>query len=490
LPRLLRDAMRLTWQANRAGFVVAAVLQVVGAVVVSVFVLVGKSVLENLLALGHGGGSARHLIPVVILLVVITAGGAAAATLQQQQQRLVSEDLANVVWDRVLDVTARVGLEYYESPRFHDQLLRIRTNAMSQPGAVTGTVFGLLGTTVGVGCLLVVLLTIEPLLVPVLLLAGVPALLLGKYTSGIEFRFIARTMPIFRSRDYLRGVLVGREEAKEVRAFGAERALRSRCTARSREYRTELRGHVRLRQRYALAAIAVNAGALGATLGMLIWFLAIGRISLAGAAAAAVGVRMLSSGLNGIYRSINGLFQSAVFLADLEAFLGLAAVAEGQGSGIRPAFRHEITVDSVSYTYPGSREPAVHAASLCVRPGEVVALVGENGSGKTTLAKLLAGLYQPAGGRIEWDGVDLAGLEPADVRRAVSVIFQDFVRYELSALENIGLGDPDHADDEIAARAAAIRAGADGFVAELSAGYRTSTRTARTCRWASGSGWR
>jgi len=228
-----------------------------------------------------------------------------------------------------------------------------------------------------------------------------------------------------------------------------------------------------MRQRYALAAIGVNAVALGLTLGMLIWFLAIGRISLSDAAAAAVGVRMLSTGLSGIFRSITGLYQSAVFLADLDAFLGLADIAEGEGTGMALPFRECIAAQEVSYTYPGSSAPALRRVSLHIAPGEVVALVGENGSGKTTLAKLLAALYQPESGQITWDDVDTADVEPADVRKGISVIFQDFMKYELSALDNIGLGDPTHAEDEAAARHAARRAGADEFLSSLPLGYQT-----------------
>jgi len=133
----------------------------------------------------------------------------------------------------------------------------------------------------------------------------------------------------------------------------------------------------------------------------------------------------------------------------------------------------EIALSEVSYTYPGSTEPAVDHVDLRIGAGEVVSLVGENGSGKTTLAKLIAGLYRPTEGTIYWDGIDTSGLEPADVRRSVASIFQDFVRYQLSALENIGLGEPDRVEDETAARAAAEQAGAAGFLEALPQGYQT-----------------
>lgn len=471
LPRVVASALKLTWQASRRGFLVAAGLQVLGALMVSALVVVGKLALDAIL--GAGGSGVGKLIPVVVLLALVTAVGAAASTLQQQQQRLLGEEVALAAWRRLLDVTGRVGLEFYESPKFYDQLQRVQTNAIVQPITVTTSVFGLIGGAFGTVGLLGVLLYIQPLLVPVLLLAGIPNVLLSRKASRTEFRFITEATPIYRAREYLRTVLTGRDEAKEVRAFGAECALRSRHDDRSREYLGALRSHVRVRQAYALGGVATSTIALVLTLGLLVWLLSEGRIGLADAGAAALGIRLLSGGLDRVFQSMGGLFQSSVFLSDLERFLNLAVVADGQGSGVASTFRRRITVDGVSYTYPGSTEPALDGVNLHIDAGEVVAIVGENGSGKTTLAKLIAGLYPPSTGRIAWDDVDIAELEPADVRRGVAVIFQDFVRYQLTALENIGLGDPEHAEDEAAVRAAARQAGAADFLERLPNGYST-----------------
>jgi ATP-binding cassette subfamily B protein len=268
-------------------------------------------------------------------------------------------------------------------------------------------------------------------------------------------------------------VLTGRDEAKEVRAFGAEHALRTRHDARSMDFLVMLRKHVRVRQGYAFAGVAASAIALVLALGLLVWLVALHRLSLADAGAAALGVRLLSGNLDGIFQSVANLFQSSVFLTDLERFLDLTVVTEKLGCGVAPSFRREIMVRQASYTYPGSAEPAVRGVSLRIGAGEVVAIVGENGSGKTTLAKLIAGLYPPTEGAISWDDVDIATLEPADVRRGVAVIFQDFVRYQLTVLENIGLGDPDLVDDERQARAAAQQAGAAEFLERLPRGYAT-----------------
>ncbi len=473
LPLVIGAALRLTWHASHRGFLVAASLQLLGALSISVIVVVGQFALDAILDVQGGSADVRGLAVAVALLAVVTAVGSAAATLQQQQQRLLSEEVSVAAWRRLLDVTGRVELELYESAQFYDQLQRVRGNALLRPITVTMSVFGLIGGAAGATGLLLVLLAVDPMLGPVLVLAGLPAVLLSRRVSRLEFRFATLTSPVYRAREYLRTVLTGRNEAKEIRAFGAGNALRARHDDRSQSYLAALRRHVRVRQSYALAGVATSAIALGMSLAMLVWFLSIGRITLAEAGAAMLGIRLLSSRIDQLFQSVAGLFESSVFLEDLDRFLGLAPVTGGPGAGTAPSLRKGIRVDNVSYTYPGAAQPVLNDVCLTIGAGEVVAIVGENGSGKTTLAKLIAGLYPPGRGSITWDDVDVSGLEPADVRRAVAVIFQDFVHYQLSALENIGLGDPDRVEDEVAARAAARRAGAARFLEELPDGYST-----------------
>ena len=129
-------------------------------------------------------------------------------------------------------------------------------------------------------------------------------------------------------------------------------------------------------------------------------------------------------------------------------------------------------MDDVTFTYPTGTEPALRGVSIEVEAGEVVALVGENGSGKTTLAKLLAGLYQPDSGTITWDGIDVSGVDPDELRRQMAVIFQDFERFHLTVGENIGLGRVEAVDRSRRGREAAAHAGADRFIERLPTGTR------------------
>jgi ATP-binding cassette, subfamily B, bacterial len=475
LSRALTGALRLTWSASPRGFLSAAALQLAGALAAAAFVVVGQLALNALL--GVSTVAAGQLGLVIAAIAVVAALSSASVTLQQQQQRLLGEEVSALAWQRVLDVTGRVELQHYETPAFYDHLERVRTNSVYRPMIVTSSMFGLFGGLVGSAGLTLALLVIDPLLVPVLLLVGIPSVLIARRASHLEFRFVAVSAPICRGRDYLRDVLTGRDEAKEVRAFGAEGALRSRHDDRSESGLVLLRRHVRRRQLYALGVVASTTVALAVSLAALAWFLSTGRIGVADAGAAALGIRLLSSRLEQLFGSVGGLLESSVFLDDLDRFLDLAPPPPRSGPGDLHPLRGSVVIENVCYRYPSGGRAVLEDINLSIGAGEVIAIVGENGSGKTTLAKVVAGLYRPTSGRISWDGVDTADRDPAAVRRNVSVIFQDFVRYRLSAAENIGLGEPDHVDDLAAARQAAERAGAAGFLEALPLGYDTVLST-------------
>lgn len=166
------------------------------------------------------------------------------------------------------------------------------------------------------------------------------------------------------------------------------------------------------------------------------------------------------------------LSEAGFYLDDFSEFLRLAQEPPPATRATPSGFK-QITAAGISFTYPSSDQPALTDVSLHIDAGEVVALVGENGSGKSTLAKVLAGLYRPTAGKVAWDGVGIANVDQTEFSRKVAVIFQDFLRYHLSASDNIGLGRYDAAGDRASIIAAAEQAGADGFIDKLSDGYDT-----------------
>ncbi len=473
---LVRAALQLTRRADPRLARMNVALQLGGVLLLAAQVYLGKVALKEILIQSDAGGSFENVIPALAGLVAATGLAGLALAAQAQLQRLLGETVQRSMTETILDVTTTVPLETFESPGFHDDLQRVRLNAVMQPLAMSQALVSLIGGGAGVLVLAIALVTIEPLLLPILLLAAIPQALLARRSGALEFDFRVRETPTRRIREYLQNVLTERDEAKEIRAFNLSGVLYRRWDTAYGSYLSDLRGHVGTRVRLAVLIALVTFVATGASLGLLVWFVIEGRVGLASAGAALIAIRLLAGRVDMLQRGVSSLFECSLFLADYHAFLERrpAPDAPPDGDGGEPVRPFtELAVESVSFRYPETGRDVLQDVSMRIEAGEVVALVGENGSGKTTLAKLLCHVFSPTSGRVRWDGTDTQDLPPAQVRRHIGVIFQDFTRYQVSARENIGFGRADAVDDLPAIREAARRGGAHEYLEQLPEGYET-----------------
>jgi ATP-binding cassette, subfamily B, bacterial len=234
----------------------------------------------------------------------------------------------------------------------------------------------------------------------------------------------------------------------------------------------ELRSLARRRTSRSLIGALASSGMTVLTAGVLALLFISGRMPLAAAGTAVLGLYQLGTRLRALHAGASSLYEATLFVNDYTTFLRLEPDAP-RPERIAPRSFRELIVDDVTFTYPESEVAALDGVSLQVRAGEIVALVGENGSGKTTLAKILAGLYRPSSGRVLWDDTDLSRVDLDELRRSIAMIFQDFEQYLLPARENIGLGRHERIDDLESIVGAAQRAGADTFIAALPDAYDT-----------------
>ncbi len=474
LPRLLRQALRLVWSAGRRELIVTMVLLLFQGLGVTAQLLLGKRVLQALLDANATVDGFGPVVPGLAALVAITVLLSFAAAVQVEQTRILGELVARAAHERVLDAATAVELEAFEWPGFFDRLQRAQLAGSTRPLQLVnglGTLTASVVTLVGVAAALVAL---QPILVPFILLGYLPLWYASTRNSRALFQFVLEMTEQDRQRAYLQRVLAGRNEAKEVRAFGLAPLLRRRYQRLYDERIAKLRQVARRRLGRSLLAALGTSGLTVASLGLLGFLYVDGRMSLSSLGAAVGGLLLLSGRLAGVAAGAGALYESALFVDDYESFLTLVPQPPRKASGHEPLPPFDrLVADNISFTYPGAAEPALRGVSMEIGAGEVVALVGENGSGKTTLAKLLAHLYAPDSGRILWDGRDTGDLDPVAVRDGIAVIFQDFVRYLLPASENIGAGRHEHIDDLDAIVEAARRAGAHSFLSTLPKGYET-----------------
>ena len=412
----------------------------------------------------------------IVLAVVAVAVGQLIQPFSATLQSQVGDRLTGYVTEQLIRAANRwQGLARFEDPAMADDLQRSRRYASGSGldlivnGAQTVLV---VFTASG---LVLVLGSLHPLLPLVLILATLPQLARQwNFDDRMGSHLYAQTEEA-RQLLYLRDVTLTPASAKDVRLYALGRFFTRRhgdIFARTMNLLNQLRRGL---VPPMVLASALAALATGAVYVYVVWLVATGQrtpgdLALYGGAAALLQQQVQGLGLYIGYlpRALN--FLPALYRV-LEAPPDLPVPASPRP--MSPSIREGITFEQVAFTYPGRSEPVLCNVSLHLGRHESVALVGRNGAGKTTLVKLLLRLYDPTEGRILLDGVDLREFDPADLRRQMGVIFQDFMHYELTARENIGLGQVEALSDSDRLHTAAARAGADTLLRQLPQGLDT-----------------
>lgn len=469
LPKLLA----LLWRAHPGLTAAVATLTVLPGALPVVGLYIQKRLVDVVAAQIKSGGSFRQ----ALWWLLASVGIQGLTALTNQGTNLVNgylqEDFNFHIRSQIAAKAQRLSLAYFDLPSFYDDLQRAQAGIGQRALSMLRAALNLGRNALTLGSFVVLLAAAHWSLVALLALVTVPAVWTTAYFARLRWSLVRSQTPLQRESDYVSGLLISRDVAKELRLFG----LTPYLTGRWREIFVRLRRENFALQRRASfggfgATLAGAAGAAAAS-GVLIWQVFLGRLTLGDFVALTQAVGSAQSILQGTAFELAGMYENALSASDLFNYLDLPEEATVTGDLPCPRpLRDGIRFEGVSFRYPESETAVLSDVSFTIRPGERVALVGENGAGKTTLVKLLMGLYQPSSGSITYDGVDLRTLDPASVRREVTVVFQDFARFDLTARENIGFGDLQRLD-ELGAVAAAADQGGARFLEQLPRGYDT-----------------
>jgi ATP-binding cassette subfamily B protein len=441
----LRRPLSLVWQSAPGWTVLGLLLVLVQAVLPLASLYVMKLIVDSVAGLPGSGpaasfGAVLFLVGLAVSIGLVSAGARSLAGLTTEaQSQAVTDHMFGVLHRKSVEV----DLAYYEDPRYHDTLHRAQLEAPYRPQKILGSLTEVVQSAATLGGLVFLLATAHWLL-PVLLLAVViPAYGVRVRHSDRKYEWQRRRAEAQRRTLYLDRLLVHEDHAKEIRIFRLGPELIRRFGDMRKRLRNESLELEKVRTRgdilsqipaavvaFASFAIIVNGTLEGAmTVGDLVMYLG----------AVQRGLALVQT----VFGGLGSLYENNLFLSTLDDFLQLEdTLTEPEAPAPVPQSPTKgFALEAVSFRYPTRPTALIEVVDLRVAPGEMIALVGPNGSGKTTIAKLLCRLYDPTEGRVTLDGIDVRGLAKDTYRAQVAAIFQDFVRYQMSARDNIAFGD-------------------------------------------------
>jgi ATP-binding cassette, subfamily B, bacterial len=447
--RLARLAWRIVYRSGRRSLTIVVVASLLAAVLQGLVVVGLRSLVRETSRLGRDVATEPALRAMVVVTALATAGAvvrlAAAAT-----QRLLGEQTTAWTSQLLVRRTATAELIDFELPSFHDQLSRTLIALGSRPTLMVNALVGFVGGTLGSVALLIAIAAIDRSLAVIIVVGLAPLWAAATVVARMSARLDRQDTERARQRSYLQFLLTSRTSAAEQRAFGLSHSLRSRMASLWDQRLTELEGGLRRRLLFGAIARVVSAAALLGVGYLVLRSVRSGTITGAEGLVASGAIAVLGMRAQDVMESVGQLYESAVFLADAESFLGTTSLDEPalEPATVWPSV--DVALSNVSFRYPSGNRDAVTDVSIAIKPGEMVALVGPNGCGKTTLALITAGLLSPSSGTVTWNGIDVSTLDARERQAQAGVLFQEFVRYQLTVRDNVLFGDverPERPDD-------------------------------------------
>jgi ATP-binding cassette subfamily B protein len=373
---------------------------------------------------------------------------------------------------RIMYHASRLDLASYEDPLFHDKLERARVQATDRLGMVQqfGRLVQQVITTVSLAASI---LFFSPWLLVVLIACVIPAFLGESHFAFLGYAQAFRQTPVKRQIDYLRFLGASKDSAKELKLFGLSKYLTDRFQKLSDDIYLQ---NVSLAKRRLLASsllsLLTTVGYYGAYAYVILETVR-GQMTVATLVFLTGAIAGASANLQMIFSTFSSIADQSLFLTDLLQFFAVRPTVFSKPNALKTPRPIKLGIEfrDVTFSYPGSDRPILHSLNLFLKPDERIALIGENGEGKTTIVKLLTRLYDPTAGQILLDGIDLREYDLDDYASNIAVIFQDFMRYDMTAWENIAVGQIGARENLDKVELAAKKSLAEGVIQKLPNGY-------------------
>ena len=481
--RNIRPFLAEIWNTSKTLTIAAVVIRLLRALIPVATLYIGKLIIDEAIRLvGEGvadrlidalqGGQLNTLLLFIGLELLLAVGNDLLGRAAGYVDAVLSEMFTNATSVRLMEHAATLDLEDFENADIQDQLDRARRQTMGRMSLMS-QLFGQAQDLITVITFAAGLIVYAPWLIVLLAVALIPAFVGESHFNALNYSLNFQWTPERRQLEYLRQMGASVETAKEVKIFNLNRFFIDRFRTLSERF---------LQANRSLAAQRAIWGTLLSALGTLGYYVAYGYIAwrtvhgdftIGDLTFLAGSFRRLRQLLESLLTGFSQVASQALYLDDLYSFFRIEAeiISKPGALPVPSPIRRGFVFDNVGFRYEGSDKWALRHLSFELHAGEVLALVGENGAGKTTLVKLLARLYDPDEGVITLDGKDLRDYDLDELRANIGVIFQDFVRYHLTAAENIGVGQVDDMTNRIRIAEAARRGMAEDVIQSLEKGY-------------------
>lgn len=472
----MRRALRLTWRTAKWWAVAWAVLLVVQGLLPAGVVYITKWLVDSVAA-AVGQGASWDVVNTVALPAVVMGGllilqrslGAVNEWVNTAQSELVQDRVKSLIHRKA----ASVDYAFYESSAYYDRLEQANSRAASQTLSLLKNIGGLFQSSITIVSIAVILLQYSLWLPLILLVSTAPAFAIVLHYNRKYHEWWKSRTPDQRWASYYDAALTRPIPAAELRILQLGPLFQSRYKAIRERLRTEKLAIIKQRSFATVGAGLIAIAVTGGTMAWIAWRALKGAATLGDLALFYQAFSQAQNLVRSLFNSAGQIYGNTLFLEHLFRLLDQTPDINDpdRPRSISAPLRQGIDFEDITFYYPSSDTPALEDFSLHIPAGRITAIVGENGAGKSTLTKLLARFYDPRQGRVTWDGVDIREFAVDDLRRHISLMFQDPVRYQAPAAENIAVGDIERLEDRQAIIRAAQGAGADSFIERMPNGY-------------------
>ncbi len=459
----------MVWETSPALAAASISLRLLASFQPVAFLWIAKLIIDRVvLAVTTHSTPPADLWPLVFSELALAIGGDLLSRTVNLCESLLGDRFANHVSLRLMRHAGRLDLAHFEDPIFYDKLERARRQTTSRLGMLT-QLAGLAQSGITLFSVSLAVATFSGWLLVLLLAALLPVFWGETRFALLAYSLLYRWTPERRELDYLRMLGASVSTAKEIKIFGLSDFLLQRSQSLFQRYYAENRS---LAIRKAITGFLLNLLPTCGYYAAYAYILARtiqGHLSVGDLTFLAGAFLRSRSSMESVFGGLSNVSEQALYIQDLFDFFATESNLENRPHPIpapRP-IRQGFEFKNVSFSYPGRPKPVLNDVSFHLETGQKIALIGENGAGKTTIVKLLARLYDPTAGQILLDGIDLRDYSPTEIRREIGVIFQDYVRFDMLARENIGLGKVDLLADNARIQAAAAKSLANTVIDSL-----------------------